>query len=61
MGVWIEMSFRYAMLKTAVSLPTWECGLKYPFICYISQSHIVTPYVGVWIEIIVPYNAADQK
>ena len=34
------------------SLLMWECGLKHktPFISY--TTHIVTPYVGVWIETI---------
>ena len=34
------------------SLPSWECGLKYVFrhlyVCHI----VVTPFVGVWIEIL---------
>ena len=35
-----------------VSLPTRECGLK--FICFLHRlsDHVVTPYAGVWIEIV---------
>ncbi len=33
-----------------MSLPAWECGLKYePYNCY-HTTHEVTPCVGVWIE-----------
>ena len=35
------------------SLPTRECGLK--FICKMNEGsvEIVTPYAGVWIEIVL--------
>ena len=35
------------------SLPSWECGLKYHMACVYPESIKVTPFVGVWIEIIL--------
>ena len=35
-----------------MSLPSWECGLKYQIIRTESQKlQTVAPFVGVWIEI----------
>ena len=34
-----------------MSLPVWECGLKYSPHIHIRQNSRVTPCVGVWIEI----------
>ena len=34
-----------------LSLPAWECGLKYLYSYANSKAHAVTPCVGVWIEI----------
>ena len=33
------------------SLPSWECGLKYPSYALLCLFVLVTPFVGVWIEI----------
>ncbi len=33
------------------SLPSWECGLKFVDTVGTVYSCIVTPFVGVWIEI----------
>ena len=33
-----------------MSLPLWECGLKYNWVYHPEQGHEVTPFVGVWIE-----------
>ena len=33
------------------SLPSWECGLKYNMILSVILLVVVTPLVGVWIEI----------
>ena len=35
----------------AVSLPAWECGLKSLMALAVSVEVLVTPCVGVWIEI----------
>ena len=40
-----------------MSLPSWECGLKSLYTCMLLLSLRVTPFVGVWIEIIIPLNA----
>ncbi len=32
----------------------WGCGLKYEKMAFCSCSAAVTPYVGVWIEIVNP-------
>ena len=34
-----------------LSLPSWECGLKYDFTCVPLLVVVVAPFVGVWIEI----------
>ena len=34
-----------------LSLPSWECGLKYVKRANSNRCHFVTPFVGVWIEI----------
>ena len=34
-----------------MSLPSWECGLKSKGTKMVMQSAVVTPFVGVWIEI----------
>ena len=33
------------------SLPAWECGLKYNVFFKKQSTYLVTPCVGVWIEI----------
>ncbi len=38
-------------LSVSGSLPSWECGLKYHGIGYVDSVVVVTPLVGVWIEI----------
>ena len=35
------------------SLPSWECGLKSLTINGSIIIHLVTPFVGVWIEIVI--------
>ena len=34
----------------SMSLPVWECGLKYYIFMYYKSQEEVTPCVGVWIE-----------
>ena len=34
------------------SLPSWECGLKSTVKKGEMGNHVVTPFVGVWIEIV---------
>ena len=52
-GVWVEILSNYE-IDTAkrLSLPSWECGLKYLRISYQSQQKFVAPFVGVWVEIL---------
>ena len=53
MGVWIEivrMTDNTVMIMR--SLPLWECGLKYKFHNVLQCPDLVTPFMGVWIEII---------
>ena len=38
-----------------MSLPSWECGLKYKVNFFNYDLPYVAPFVGVWIEI-VKYN-----
>ena len=37
---------------TAESLPSWECGLKLQSHILFLLAYKVTPFVGVWIEIL---------
>ncbi len=51
-GVWIEIFIRSAISMPIVSsLPSRECGLKYPLLQMIQHRLQVTPFAGVWIEI----------
>ena len=36
-----------------MSLPLWECGLKCIFSYTFRGTYPVTPFMGVWIEIIL--------
>ena len=38
-------------IEIIVSLPSWECGLKFIRSIRCAIFHDVTPFVGVWIEI----------
>ena len=51
MGVWIEIADLINLKNINVSLPLWECGLKFLYAYAISNGESVTPLVGVWIEI----------
>ena len=35
------------------SLPLWECGLKSHNLTLLLKNQIVTPFMGVWIEMCV--------
>ena len=51
-GVWIEiMVIDSDFMDERKSLPSWECGLKYPGECLEEFVESVAPFVGVWIEI----------
>ena len=50
-GVWIEILSCMLVCVSVLSLPAWECGLKYQIFVSICLIHLVTPCVGVWIEI----------
>ena len=42
-----------------LSLPSWECGLKYNSNKQRDRRSEVTPFVGVWIEICEPSHACE--
>ena len=50
-GVWIEISFCRLVGTQALSLPSWECGLKFAEQYLKGYENVVAPFVGVWIEI----------
>ena len=52
MGVWIEIADVSADCAETLSLPAWECGLKYDQKFIVICRRVVTPCVGVWIEMI---------
>ena len=35
-----------------LSLPSWECGLKLSEAAQAANEALVTPFLGVWIEIV---------
>ena len=41
------------MIVLSVSLPAWECGLKLALVIMATLTLLVTPCVGVWIEIML--------
>ena len=49
-GVWIEMHILKIKSNKFMSLPAWECGLKFKFVSCEKFGKDVTPCVGVWIE-----------
>ena len=55
MGVWIETKLSTALGPVAVSLLMWECGLEPVRVKANPNTHLVTPYVGVWIETRIPW------
>ena len=50
-GVWIEIIMIQWIEYDDVSLPSWECGLKFNGDPFSISFASVTPFVGVWIEI----------
>ena len=44
-----------------MSLPSWECGLKYCSNAGVRISSLVTPFVGVWIEILEKQLEVSKK
>ena len=59
MGVWIEIIMKLDTAEAVVSLPSWECGLKWNGDTRISREVLVTPFVGGWIEIGIESNSGD--
>ena len=49
------------MFGIVESLPSWECGLKSYNRLETVYSRHVTPFVGVWIEILVVYSLPDTQ
>ena len=60
MGVWIEIFIINYMDTAPGSLPLWECGLKFTEVVSEITDKIVTPLVGVWIEIITKTETGYQ-
>ena len=60
-GVWIEITIISNCSIDAVSLPLWECGLKYFVMQNIIAEKLVTPLVGVWIEIMSKSKKRQQS
>ena len=52
MGVWIEISKYFRYRSNTASLPSWECGLKCQDWAEEAGLQEVTPFMGVWIEIL---------
>ena len=51
-GAWIEINGKsYATKYVALSLPSWERGLKSMFYGSVLDADKVAPFVGAWIEI----------
>ena len=51
-GVWIEIFGEILTLYSSyLSLPSWECGLKFKTHVFKPFLTLVAPFVGVWIEI----------
>ena len=66
-GVWIEMVTVCKRQAVFLSLPAWECGLKFLYFLRKVYFRRVTPCVGVWIEIhdelskILSYNCHSLR
>ena len=58
MGVWIEMTIQKSEPLLPQSLPLWECGLKSPAVMIYTHLPTVTPFMGVWIEILMRVRMA---
>ena len=43
-----------------LSLPSWECGLKFAEQYLKGYENVVAPFVGVWIEITSDNTNEDQ-
>ncbi len=50
--MWIEILSAFAISCDTLSLPLRECGLKYSVNRCLTGENIVTPFAGVWIEIL---------
>ena len=49
-GVWIETNLPIDYFTSVLSHPSWVCGLKRFYLCWLIIRFAVTPFVGVWIE-----------
>ena len=47
----LKLGFHSKCITAIQSLPSWECGLKFLAIFGFFPLRLVTPFVGVWIEI----------
>ena len=44
-----------------MSLPLWECGLKSLSFSVLLCRHRVTPFMGVWIEILISVGIVAEN
>ena len=51
-GAWIEISTATMISSNALSLLSWERGLKYCSLNGLVLFAVVAPLVGAWIEIV---------
>ena len=51
-GAWIEILLPIYRIFHAVSLPSWERGLKSVDLIGALATCVVAPFVGAWIEIV---------
>ena len=49
------------MKEELLSLPSRECGLKYDGEKVADDAHVVTPFAGVWIEIVKAILSAQDR
>ena len=61
MGAWIEISYLHDTRQIVLpSLPSWERGLKSFEVSEFPKSHLVAPFVGAWIEILMSICPAEK-
>ena len=58
--MWIEIEKLQVLFRCLQSLPTRECGLKFVKCQKWSEQVLVTPYAGVWIEILRNLNVTKR-
>ena len=49
----MKFEMPYCQYRYSLSLPSWERGLKFVFVCQCTFNILVAPFVGAWIEILL--------